>query len=193
MTQAFRMLISGLASVPLVFLSVGAAAAGDDVLWPQNPIRIDRSKQHYERLPPLRQAIDKRIWVLVPQRITVIDGGGFSFEGKSFRIGLIHPISVKRICNNRDGTRWTCGRMAAILLSNLVRGKRLLCDIAPGPKATTLNDCQSGAKNIAAEIISNGLARTDAAGLLQTAQDLARKKRTGLWRNPDCAIDFDHC
>jgi len=144
---------------------VAAAHAEDDVLWPQKPVRIDRSKQHYERLPALQESIDRRTWLVVPSRITINDSAAFTFDGTTYRIGNIHPISTKRMCTNPDGTKWTCGRMAAILLNNLVRGKRLLCNRTEAGKVTVLSDCQSGTKRVAAEIIERGLGRTDAEGL----------------------------
>jgi len=114
---------------------VAAAHAEDDVLWPQKPVRIDRSKQHYERLPALQESIDRRTWLVVPSRITINDSAAFTFDGTTYRIGNIHPISTKRMCTGR----------------------------------------------------------TDAEGPLKSSQELARKKKAGLWNNPACLADFDHC
>jgi endonuclease YncB( thermonuclease family) len=189
--HVFRLSILAAASAPLL-LQHSIAFGADDILWPQQPIKIDRSKQTYERLPALQKEIDKRTWFVVPQRINVIDSARFTIVGKSFRIDLIHPVDGKRICHDIDGSRWTCGRMAVILLGNLVRGKKLLCNAIPGEKETVLRNCQSGVKDVASEIIASGLGKTDAEGL-QSTQQLARKKRAGLWRNPDCTVDFDHC
>lgn len=169
------------------------AAADDAVLWPQHPVRIDRSRQHYERLPPAQQAIDTRSWVMVPDRIQILDSGRFSFNGRSYRIAGVRPVDVKRICKDSDVGRWSCGRMAGIFLGNLVRGKRLLCDVAAGDRETVLSRCQSSTKDVAAEIVANGYGRADTDGPLASMEQLARIKRAGLWRNSDCVVDFDHC
>lgn len=192
MGRLYRVLISSLVCLQ-VCVGATPSNADDDSLWPQHPVRIDRSKQHYERLPATQQAIDTRIWVKVPDRIKVIDSARFSFEGRLYRIAGVHPVELKRICKDSEAGRWPCGRLAGILLGNLVRGKRLLCDVAAGEKETVLNRCQSGLRNIASEIVVNGFGRADGDGALASTEELARSKQTGLWRNPDCVADFDHC
>jgi endonuclease YncB( thermonuclease family) len=188
-----RVLVSFPACLHLLIASADRGAADDDILWPQYPVRIDRSKQHYERLPPAQQAVDTRIWVTVPDRIQVLDSTRFSFEGKRYRIAGVHPVALKRICKDSEAGRWSCGRMAGILLGNLVRSKRLLCDVAAGARETVLSRCQSSTKDVAAEIVANGYGRADGEGSLASIEELARTNRAGLWRNPDCVIDFDHC
>jgi endonuclease YncB( thermonuclease family) len=193
MDRLSRVLASIVICLPSLVASRGSFAGDDDVLWPQNPIRIDRSKQHYERLPPAQQAIDTRIWVMVPDRIQVLDSARFSFGGRPYRIAGVRPVSLTRICRDVDVGRWSCGRMAGIFLGNLVRGKRLLCDVAAGAKETVLTRCQTATKDLAVEIVANGYGRADTDGLLTSTEELARSKRAGLWRNPDCVLDFDHC
>lgn len=193
MNHVSRALVSILACVHLVVLSAGSASAEDDVLWPQHPVRIDRSKQHYERLPALEQNIDARVWLMVPDRIKVLDSAHFSFGGKTYRIAQVRPVGLGRICRDVEAGRWPCGRMAAILLGNLVRSRRLLCDVVASDKETILSRCQSGTKDVASEIVGNGFGRADSDGTLDSTEQLARTKRSGLWRNPDCLVDFDHC
>lgn len=188
-----RVLVSSLVCLQALVSGAGPSCADDDNLWPRHPIRIDRSKQHYERLPALQPAIDTRVWIKVPDRIKVIDSVRFSFEGKLYRIANVHPVEMKRICRDSDAGRWPCGRMAAIFLGNLVRGKRLLCDVAAGEKETVLGRCQSGMRNLASEIVASGFGRADGDGALATIEELARTNRSGLWRNPACVTDFDHC
>ena len=173
-------------------LSVGLAS--DDVLWPETPIRIDRSKQHYPRLPAVQTAIDRRILIDVPSRIVVIDSARFSANNITYQIADIRGVQPKRLCvNSVDGGRWGCGRMGAILISNLVRGKRLLCDSAARGAVTVLQRCASGKKDVAEEILSRGYGQVSETSPLAKIQSDARKAGAGLWRNPRCIQDFENC
>lgn len=192
MASIGRVLLSVMTTSQIACL-VASSCRADDILWPQHPTRIDRTKQNYERLPALEREIDDRTWVIVPARITMLDSASFSFAGKAYRIAEVHPVSLKRICKDIDGGRWTCGRAAAIFLGNLVRSKRMLCDVVAGGKVTILRRCQTGRRDIAAEIVGSGFGRTEGGGPISTTEQLARKKRSGLWRNPDCLLDFDRC
>lgn len=168
-------------------------AQSDDALWTQKPVRIDRSKQHFERLPAVQHEIDTRSWIIVPDRIKVLDSTSFSFGGRTYRIGGVHAVPMKRLCRDKDAGRWACGRMATIFLGNLVRSKHLLCHAAPGRIETVLSDCQLGSRDPADEILAAGFGRADDTGKLQEAEQAAQAKQAGLWRNPACLADFDGC
>lgn len=170
------------------------AQQADDPIWTSQPVRVDRSKQRYERLPARVAPRDSRVWVVVPQRIKVLDSRSFSVGDTVYEIGHVRPVKAKRLCQAVEGGRWACGRMASIFLGNLVRGKRLLCDVRQERKKMTLSRCAIGTRDVASAIVSQGygLALDDAALLAvqAEAQKLAAK---GLWRNPNCAVDFDSC
>lgn len=171
-----------------------SAQDNDVPLWTTEPTRIDPAKQHYERLPAREVVRDSRVWLLVPERIKVLDSTSFSFGDGTYRIANIRPIAPKRLCGAVEGGRWPCGRMASIFLGNLVRSKRLLCDIVQTGKTAMLSHCAIGQRDVASAIIEQGygMATGDAA-LLETqgrAQKLAAK---GVWRNPKCTTDFDTC
>lgn len=170
------------------------AQENDVPLWTTEPTRIDPSKQHYERLPARQVARDLRIWLVVPERITVLDSTSFRFGDGTYKIANLRPVAARRLCAAVEGGRWPCGRMASIFLGNLVRGKRLLCDIAQAGKTAVLSHCAVGQRDLASAIVSQGYAMaTGDAALLEmqgTAQKLAAK---GLWRNPKCTTAFDAC
>ena len=177
----------------LMSSSTTAGHADEDILWPQSPIRIDKSQQHYQRLPAIQVAIDRRTWLVVPPRITVLDSARFSADGKIYHIADIHPVQPKRLCKSMQGGHWGCGRIAAILLGNLVRDKRLLCDVTPGDKEVALHRCASGNKDVAEEILSQGFGRVNDDSPLLPFQGEGQKNGAGLWRDPDCKLDFDKC
>jgi endonuclease YncB( thermonuclease family) len=178
-----------------IVLSAGivTANAGDDVPWTERPVKVDRSKQTYQRLPSSQQPTDTRIWLSVPDRIRLIDSASFSIGSKVYRIGGIHPVAVTRFCKDPEAGRWSCGRLAGVLLGNLVRSTRLLCEVAPSASETVLRRCRSGTKDVAREIVAAGFGRADGDSTLTGVEALARSNKAGLWRNPACLSDFDHC
>jgi endonuclease YncB( thermonuclease family) len=170
------------------------AQQGDDPIWTSEPTHIDRAKQDYERLPAKVVPRDSRVWIVVPQRIKVRDSRSFSVGDTVYEIGHIRPVKAKRLCQAVEGGRWACGRMASIFLGNLVRGKRLLCDVEQGERKMTLSRCVIGSRDVASAIVSQGygLALDDAA-LLSVQAEAQKLAAKGLWRNPKCVADFDNC
>lgn len=175
-------------------LPVARAQQNDDPIWTTQPTRVDRNKQHFERLPAKPVPRDSRIWIVVPQRIKVLDSRSFSIGDVVYELDHIRPVKNKRICKAIEGGRWACGRMAAIFLGNLVRGKRLLCDVVQGEKKMKLSHCVIGSRDVAAAIISQGYGMAVNDQTLLSAQAAAQKLAAkGLWRNPQCSTDFDNC
>lgn len=182
----------------LIVLSLGVApparAQQDDSIWTTQPTRIDRTKQAYERLPARTVARDTRIWLAVPERIKVLDSTSFSFNDTVYEIARLRPVRAKRLCRAIEGGRWACGRMASIFLGNMVRGKRLLCDVTQGAKKVSLDNCVIGSRDVAAAIVSQGYGLAlDGVTLLATQAEAKKAAEKGLWRNPECAADFDGC
>ena len=181
-------------SLLLVAVSITAGRGEDAPLWTQQPTRIDRSKQHYERLPALTVAKDSRVWLVVPPRIKVLDSATFAIGEQQYHLANIRPVKPGRLCQAIEGGRWACGRIASIFLGNLVRNKRLLCDINQAGKKLMLSNCTVGARDIATDIVTNGYGMAEADKVLLAAQADAQKARSkGLWRNPLCDTGFDTC
>lgn len=183
-------------AIPLLLVAMSAAAGhGEDApLWTEFPTRIDRSKQHYERLPAVKIAKDSRLWLVVPSRIQVIDSASFAIGEQQYQIANIRPVKPARICQAIEGGRWPCGRIASIFLGNMVRSKRLLCNISQAGKKLMLDNCTAGTRDIAAAIVTNGYGMAEVDKALLAIQSDAQKARSkGLWRNPLCDTDFDKC
>lgn len=182
-------------SLLLVAIVTTTSVHGEDApLWTEQPTRVDRAKQHYERLPAVKVARDSRLWLVVPSRIKVLDSASFAIGEQHYQIANIRPVKPKRLCQAIEGGRWPCGRMASIFLGNLVRNKRLLCNIDQAGKKLLLKNCVIGTRDIAAAVVTNGygMAETDKA-LLGAQAEAQKARRKGLWRNPLCATDFDNC
>eukprot|EP01035_Chromulina_nebulosa_P045684 gene45684-61867_t len=86
------------ATLVLVLPQARPSRAGDEVLWPQQPVHIDRSRQHFERLPASQAPIDTRVWITVPDRIKILDSASFSIRDQVYRFAGIHPVALKRLC-----------------------------------------------------------------------------------------------
>ena len=181
-------------SLLLIAVSITAGHGEDIPLWTEQPTRIDRSKQHYERLPAQTVAKDSRVWLVVPSRIKVLDSATFAIGEQQYQFANIRPVKAGRMCRAIEGGRWGCGRIASIFLGNQVRNKRLLCDIRQAGKKLMLSNCTAGARDIAKDIVTNGYGMAEADKMLLAAQADAQKARSkGLWRNPLCDTGFDTC
>jgi endonuclease YncB( thermonuclease family) len=163
------------------------------VPWTEKPVHVDRSKQNFERLPPLQPPSDPRQWIVVPARIDVIDGVTFAFSNKTYRLAGLKSVERKRMCKMAEGGRWACGRMAAIFLGNLVRGKRLLCEITERPDAVVLANCQVPGKVISEAVLKAGYAWSLADNGGSPAEAFAKDNGVGFWRNPACKDRPDAC
>jgi endonuclease YncB( thermonuclease family) len=181
-------------SLLLVLVSITAGHGEDVPLWTEHPTRIDRSKQRYERLPAVKIARDSRLWLVVPPRIKVLDSASFAIGDQQYQLANIRPVKPGRLCQAIEGGRWPCGRISSIFLGNLVRNKRLLCDISQSRKKLMLSNCTAGARDIATDIVTNGYGMAEVDKVLLAAQADAQKLHSkGLWRNPLCVSDFDKC
>lgn len=184
----------GLSILLSCFIAVPAMGQQDDPIWTTRPTQIDKSKQTYERLPPRESARDSRIWIVVPERIKVLDSRSFSVGDTVYELSHIRPIKTTRLCKAVEGGRWPCGRMASIFLGNTVRGKRLLCDIVQSGKKISLSRCVVGTREIAPAIIEQGYGKAEGdAALLARQAEAQTQAAKGLWRHPDCIANFDSC
>lgn len=162
-------------------------------LWTDRPVKVDPAGQNYERLPALVVKEERPTGVSVPHRIRMVDSASFSFEGLTYRMAGVQPIAIRRICHGSNGHRWTCGRMAALFLGNLVRGKRLHCNVLDQVKDTTVADCNVGTRNLAEEIVKMGYGRALGNEALITVESDAIRQKKGLWENPACLSSFETC
>lgn len=179
--------------LPFLSFPAGSISAEEELLWTQKPVRIDRSRQTYERLPARPVEIDQRVWLKVAPMITVHDAGSFTFGGRLYRIEAVTPVARQRVCRAGDGSRWSCGRMAAIFLGNLVRNKRMLCDaIISRPKVNLLRGCRIGNRDIAHEIVANGHGYSGAPALAESLR-ATQLRKAGIWKNPACLDSFHRC
>lgn len=166
---------------------------GGDVLWTDRPVKVDRGKQTFERLPSLVVIDTHKAGLDVPQFFKMIDSATFAFANQAYRIRNILPIRSGRICKASDGHRWACGRMSMVFLGRMIRGRRLYCD-TPTPEGNLLLiDCKIGNRNIAEEIIARGFGHATGNETLIEIERKAIAAKAGIWENEACAENFRGC
>ncbi|MCO6187239.1 thermonuclease family protein [Rhizobium sp. L1K21] len=169
--------------------------------WTTKPVRIDRSKQNYERLPPpdstaeKREAEERLFVKRLPQQITMEDSATFRAGGKSYILAGIKPVPADRICASDTGSRWPCGRAATLFAGRLLSRQLLRCALAVQEgEGIRLSDCEIGQKNVQAEIVANGHAFASPASKdLNAAMEKARQTRKGVWRDKACFKQGGNC
>ena len=168
------------------------AQATDEPIWTTKPVRIDRSKQDYERIPSRNpeklKAEQERFLLRLPQQISMKDSGTFLARGKKYVLADIRPLSLDKVCTSEIGSHWRCGRSAATFSGKLLRGQLLQCAKASREgNMTHLTECKAGSRNIEEEIIRNGQGfAVEPDSPLQQSMTEAREARTGVWRDQTC-------
>lgn len=187
----------GLALVVPTGASFGQSPLADDStndpVWTQKPVRVDRKKQNYQRLPAKIMIVERQTVIDVPRRVVVVDSASFAFDGIRYQIANIKPIALKRICRGGDGHRWTCGRQGALFLGKLVRGKRMFCEITAAAGPAKVIGCTVGIHDLAGEIVTNGYGQASGDAALIDLQAKAIAKKSGIWDNPACVSNFEAC
>ncbi|WP_439631872.1 hypothetical protein [Shinella sp.] len=158
-------------------------AASDDPIWTDKPVRVDRSKQTYERL-----AVDHVMTPLripVSSRVTVLDSTSFRDGGRLYVLTNAVAVDAKRFCRGQGGAIAVCGQKARIVLRQLVANRTLFCeqDFRVGP--ATFLTCTSGGKDIAQALIAAGAAWA-ATPEGMAAQQQAMQKKAGIWIDAEC-------
>lgn len=185
----------------LSIICFAASGAAQDSPWTTKPVRIDRSKQDYERLPPPESLTEKReaeerLFVKrLPQQITMENSATFRAGGKTYILAGIRPVPGDRICTSDTGSHWPCGRSAAVFSGRLLSHQLLRCALAvQDGKEVRLTDCEIGKKNVQGEIVANGhafLASENSS--LGPVMEKARQTRKGVWRDKACFKQGGNC
>ncbi len=173
----------------------------EDSPWTTKPVRVDRSNQNYERLPPpehqkkKRETEQKRFVLRLPAQITMRNSTMFSALGKDYALDGVEPIPAEKICTSATGSHWPCGRRGAMFSGKLLRRQLLRCTSAIYTDTETrLSDCRVGNKNVQAEIVLAGQAfAVSKAPELDTLMQKAREARKGVWRDEACFENDEGC
>ena len=113
-------------------------------------------------------------------RARAIDGDSISLDGQQIRLQGIDAPEYSQTCQGADGQPYNCGRTAATALRRLLAQGPLTCSGYEFDRYNRLlGTCQVAGKNIAAELVREGLAVSYGDYLVEEAR--ARNERKGLW------------
>ncbi len=119
-----------------------------------------------------------------PAAIAVVDGDTLRVHDTVLRLQGVAAPPRGRMCQRDDGTSFDCGAAAAAALADLVRNRRVVCQLAGRddtgyPQA----QCIAGETDINRQLVANGWAhaRTDAP-TFGPEETRAHSELRGLWR-----------
>lgn len=116
-------------------------------LWTAKPVRIDRSRQNYERLPapidpwPLKFRGDRSV--------RIIDSATFERQGQRYRLAGAPVVARAEVCKDDQGRRTACGLKAFKALDNALRGKFVECRVDAGDEAVSTTRCRVNGQDLA--------------------------------------------
>ena len=144
--------VAGIRIASLVNGEAGSATAGlaanTEMLWTTSPVRVDPSRQNYERIPtppdlyPLKMHAD--------QRLSVLSSSRFTFKGQEFSLAGVEDVERNRVCADSDGRRYACGLNAFKALENRLRGKYLDCRVVEEGGVSRSVECRINGQDVRA-------------------------------------------
>lgn len=122
----------------------------------------------------------------------VIDAGTIEVGGGRHRFYGVNAVKIDRVCRNRDGSQWLCGRKAATALAEFLRGRTVNCDVwqktMRDAHGRFISVCYAGSDNLSAWVANEGwaIADRDANRLYNYTgeEGMAKFLRRGIWAGP---------
>lgn len=127
------------ASVCLVLFSMGAASAVTErpvkadalkmdapLVWSSVPVRVDPSKQYYERIAGQQQTDEYPIKFRAGTKFSIVNGATFEANGMRIAISDAVPFARQQICQS-GAFRTACGRRAFVTMTTALNGKFVDC------------------------------------------------------------------
>lgn len=180
-------------SVLLQVVAATAVFAGDSI-WTSKPVRVDPSKQNFERMPDRVMGVEGGETVSFPVKIDMHDSASFSANGGEFVLKDLKGIAANRVCTSETGARWSRGAEARLFVGNLFRGRTMICKVERQPGKILLSQCRNTHMNIPFEIVSRGFAFANADnGELEPALMKAKARAQGIWRDVACIAAHWSC
>lgn len=117
-------------------------------------------------------------------RAVVIDGDTMDLRGQSIRLLGVYAPDISQICWDAAGQTWSCGRRAALALSEKIGDASVTCEgIRRDRDLRLIAVCRAGGENLNAWLVAEGwaLAYRNYSTAYVAAEEAAREAGKGLW------------
>ena len=118
-----------------------------------------------------------------PMDVAVVDGGTLRLHDTVVRLHGVAAPARGHTCPDGLGAGYDGGAAASAALANLVRDRRVACQLnGRDPSGLVQGVCEAAGTEINRALVATGWARADGPAL-GAAEAAARTSRLGLWRN----------
>lgn len=139
-------------------------AALAETLWTDRPVRVDRDRQQFERIPAKTAAAPTSApqvhYVEIGRDLKVVDAANFSTSGIAYRVVGIAGLKPNEICRDMLGRRWACGVRSRATLRSLLQRRHLAakCTVERADASPVEVACIYSNQNLADYLVARGLA-----------------------------------
>lgn len=139
-------------------------AAPAEALWTDRPVRVDRNRQQFERIPAetgTASATAPQVhYIEIGRDLKVVDAANFSTSGIVYRVVGIAGLKPNEICRDERGHRWACGVRSRATLRSLLQRRNLAarCTVEKADASPVEVACIYSNQNLADYLVARGLA-----------------------------------
>ena len=178
----------------LLSLLAPAASAQDAQVWTDKPTHVEPRLQELERLPRASNEYTKSVLIRFPYRIDMHDSVSFTANGQEFVLEGLKPVPKDRLCKSMSGSRWPCGRIAAIFTASQFRNKAISCETSEEGNLVRLTKCERGPEHLIEAVVSAGHAFADPENeRLYSLTQRAKADHEGFWGDAECYANNGDC
>lgn len=117
-------------------------------------------------------------------RVIVQDAGTLKTGNHIIRLKGITVRDEDETCEDANGESWPCGSRARTALTQLIRGRAVVCDLPPGGDRPAFSTrCRIGKTDLSLWMVEQGWAKpaTEHNDKMARARDKAKQAQLGLW------------
>jgi endonuclease YncB( thermonuclease family) len=115
-------------------------------------------------------------------RAIAVSGDRLRIDGTVVTLEGIEAPEPSQSCERKSGT-WRCGAAAKDALANLIRGRRITCEIVDEDETGKRGRCEARGADIARALVRNGNVFSNGGFLSRyaSAESKAQSEKIGLW------------
>ena len=146
---------------------IAGHASGEEAIWTDRPVRINRETQTFERLPDRQvssAAVEAEKKLHFTPDMRVADSANFANGGRSYRLEGITGLPPNTICRRPDGRRWACGVRGRATLRAMILRRTTRCSEVDADADPVRIRCSMAGKDLSAYLILQRLAEAAPPG-----------------------------